>query len=105
MKEIGVAELKRNTAGILRRVRENNESFNITYRGRVVALLVPCVRPADHLSGEEREKDWRKVWARMDETAAEIAKHWPEGVSAVDAVRGQRRNPTPDEWVKPEDKR
>lgn len=74
---------------------------NITYRGRVVALLAPCVRPADYLPDEDREEDWEKVWAEMDETAAEIAKHWPEGVSAVDAVREQRRNLTPDEWVRP----
>jgi antitoxin (DNA-binding transcriptional repressor) of toxin-antitoxin stability system len=102
--EIGVAKLKRNTNGILRRVRENQESFNITYRGRVIALLVPSVRPSDYLPEEEREKDWRTVWAEMDELAAEISKKWPAGVSAVDAVGEQRRNVTPDEWVTQEDK-
>jgi len=99
MKQISITELGRKTSAIMRRVRENDESFDITYRGRVVALLVPCVRPADYLPEEEREEDWRKVWAEMHETAAEISKHWPAGVSAVDAVREQRRNLTPDEWV------
>ena len=103
MTKIGVAELKRNTSAILRRVREG-EWFDVTYRGRVVALLAPADRPADYLKpSEEPEEDWRKVWAEMDKTAAEIAKHWPEGVSAVDAVREQRRNLTPDEWVRPEE--
>jgi antitoxin (DNA-binding transcriptional repressor) of toxin-antitoxin stability system len=104
---IGIAELKRHTSVILRRVRENQEWFDITYRGRVVACLVPVDRPADYTELDEapKEKDWRKVWAAMDETAAEIAKYWPEGVSAVDAVREQRRILTRDEWGTPEESR
>jgi antitoxin (DNA-binding transcriptional repressor) of toxin-antitoxin stability system len=105
LKQIGATELARKTSEIMRRVRENHETFDVTYRGRVVAVLAPCVRPADYLSKEEREEDWRKVWAQMDETAAEISKHWPKDVSAVDAVREQRRNLTPDEWVVPKDRR
>ena len=106
-KTIGIAELKRHASAILRRVRENEEWFDITYRGRIVARLVPVDRPANYREFAEvpKEKDWRKVWAAMDETAAEIGKHWPEGVSAVDAVREQRRNLTPDEWVNPEESR
>ena len=82
--EIGVRDLKERTSEIIRRVREEKESFDITYRGRVVAWLIPIVRP----SGEE---DWRAIWAEMDRTAEEIGKKWPKGVSAVDAVREQRR--------------
>ena len=91
MKQVSTTELTRNTSEIVRRVRENDEWFDITYRGRVVALLGPCVRPADYLAEEERKEEGRIVWAEMDETAAEIGKHWPEGVSAVDAVREQGR--------------
>jgi prevent-host-death family protein len=100
MNEISVTELKRNTSKILRGVREG-QSYDITYRGRVTALIVPCHRPWDDLPKEDEKKDWETVWAEMDELAAEISKKWPAGVSAVDAVREQRRNLTPDEWVTP----
>ena len=84
MAEIGVRELKENTSEIMRRVREKKESFDITYRGRVVAWLVPVDRP-------EKEEDWRQVWAEMDELTDEIAKRLPPGVSAAELVSKQRR--------------
>jgi prevent-host-death family protein len=84
MAEIGVRELKEKTSEIIRRVREEKETFDITYRGRVVAWLVPIARP-------EKEEDWRTIWAEMDKTAEEIGKKWPKGLSAVEAVREQRR--------------
>jgi len=84
MAEIGVRELKERTSEIIRRVRENNEAFDITYRGRVIAWLVP-------VAGSPRKEDWRAVWAEMDRTAEEIGKHWPAGVSAAEAVSEQRR--------------
>jgi len=86
MEEIGVRELKENTSEVLRRVREVGESYTVTYRGRAVAQLVPVA------SEQEQEAEWEKIWAEMDETAAEIGKKWPKGVSAVEAVREQRRD-------------
>ncbi len=84
MAEIGVRELKEKTSEIMRRVREKKESFDITYRGRVVAWLVPVERP-------EPEEDWRQVWAEMDELAKDIAKRVPQDVSAAQLVSEQRR--------------
>lgn len=84
MGEIGVRELKENTSQIIRRVREEKESFNITYRGRVVAWLVPIEAPKE-------PEDWRDVWADMDETAAQIGKRWRSKRSAAEAVSEQRR--------------
>lgn len=51
-----------------------------------------------------RELDTEAVadfWRRQDELSVEISKHWTSGLSAVEAVAGQRRNLTPDEWVSP----
>jgi hypothetical protein len=31
------------------------------------------------------------VWTNLDQLAAEIGAHWPEGVSAAEAVRQERR--------------
>ncbi|HYU20381.1 MAG TPA: type II toxin-antitoxin system prevent-host-death family antitoxin [Chloroflexota bacterium] len=87
MRSVGVRELKQHTSRILREVREQGEIVEITYRGRVMARLVP---ERQVLSATEREK-LVAVWADMDQLAAEIGKHWPTGVSAVEAVREQRR--------------
>jgi hypothetical protein len=38
----------------------------------------------------KRAEDWA-IWAEMHELAKEISAHWPAGVSAVEAVREQRR--------------
>jgi prevent-host-death family protein len=84
MPEIGVRELKLRASEIVRRVREENESFEVTYRGRVVARLVPALdRP--------RKADVNGIWREMDELAEEISASWPEGVTAAEAVAEQRR--------------
>ena len=40
MGEIGIKELKQRASEILRQVREEKESFTVTYRDKVVARLV-----------------------------------------------------------------
>ena len=82
---VGVRELKQQASGILRRVREEKESVSITYRGQVVARLIPA-------GDDERTRgETLAVWAEIDELADEIAAHWPSGVSATEAVQRQRR--------------
>ena len=82
---IGVRELKQNASAIIRRVREHREAFTITHRGKVVARIVPIEDP------EESRARAKQVWAEMDELAKEIGEWWPADVSAVDAVKEQRR--------------
>ena len=88
MGAVGVRELKRRASAIIRQVRESREIIDITHRGEVVARLVPVERP---LSRAE-ETRFAAVWADMDRLAAEIAAHWPAGVTAEEAVREQRRD-------------
>jgi prevent-host-death family protein len=85
MMEVGIRELKQRASYILRQVREKKETIIITHRGRPVARLVPV----EDL--ESKRAEALAVWAEMDELAREIGAHWPEGVSAVEAVREQRR--------------
>ena len=85
MNEIGIRELKQRTSAILRQVQETRRSVTITRRGRAVARLVPVADTAQRRTGDNG------FWTELDELAAEIGAHWPEGVSAVDAVREQRR--------------
>ena len=86
MEEVGVRELKERASAIVHRVCETKEPVTITLRGRPVARLVPVQDEA----AERRAAD-ATIWAAMDELAEEIGKHWPHGVSAVEAVREQRR--------------
>ena len=85
MEEIGVRELKEKASELLREVRENRETYAITYRGRIIARLVP------EESEEEKRARALAALAKMDRAAKRISRHWPKGVSAVDAVAEQRR--------------
>ena len=85
MTEVGITELKTRTSDIIRRVRYANETFLITYRGRPVAKLTPIQD-----SETEVARDL-SILEEMDRIAEEVTKHWPKGVSAVDAVSEDRR--------------
>ena len=85
MEEIGIRELKQRANEILRQVREEQESFSVTYRGKVVAKLVPAVDP----SAEQDVAS--EIWTRMDDLSREITVHWATGFSASEAVSEQRR--------------
>ena len=89
MEAVGVRELKEQTSQILRRVREGRETIAVTYRGKVVARLVPVEEPA---VGRVDQAELARLWADIDQLAAEIGARWPAGVSAVDAVRDVRRD-------------
>jgi len=84
MRSIGVRELKEQTSGILHRVREQGESFEVTYHGRVVARLVPVTQTRSETSLSE-------FWDRWGKLSDAVSAEWPAGVSAVDAVREERR--------------
>lgn len=81
---MGIRELKVRTSEILRRVRENRASVDVTYHGQVVARIVPVPQSPD-------EKALKRFWERRDRLGEEVGKHWPKGVSAVDAIREGRQ--------------
>ena len=84
LKRIGVRELKEHASEIMGRVRDHHDMYEITYRGRAIARLVPILEPGTATSAE-------LFWAELDRIAAEIGKRWPEGVTAAEAVTEQRR--------------
>jgi len=86
MREVGIRELKEKTSKILREVSDRRETIAITSRGKLIARLVPVV------DKEAVLEESLKVLKEMDELAKEIGKYWPKGVSAVEAVREQRRD-------------
>jgi prevent-host-death family protein len=87
MRSLEVHELKEHLSEILDRVQEKEETVEITNDGKVVAFLIPVLKP--HPSFERPEGD---IWTDMDRLAAEIAARWQGCTSAVDAVRDVRRD-------------
>ena len=81
---IGVRELEEHTREVLRRVREGGEIIEVADSDGVIARIVPVKAVGD----VEAFDDW---WEQIDHLAEEISKHWPEGVSAAEAVAEQRR--------------
>ena len=85
MAEVGIRELKQRANEILRRVREFKETFSVTYRGKLVARIIPV---EDSAQDEPRALS---TWTAMDRLAEEIGVHWPTGTSAAESVKEQRR--------------
>lgn len=83
MEAIGIRELKDKASDILRRVRDEGASFDVIDEGRVVAHLVPAAKPVT-------TTDQAAFWEEWDRVSEEISKHWPKGVSAVQAIREDR---------------
>lgn len=93
MMKVGVRELRENTSELLRRVREEGETVEITYYGKVVARLVPVKR------GQLTDEEIDAMFADLDALSAELKDLWPKGVSAVDAINDVRRDlGSPDYW-------
>jgi prevent-host-death family protein len=84
MISVGIRELKQRASELVRQVRETGSQVQITYHGKVVALLVPVERA-------ERPEAEAQAWADVDLLAAQIGRRWPEGVSARQAVAEGRR--------------
>ena len=84
-KTIGVRELRLSASKILRRVREKGEAIDITYRGQVIARIIPAApaKPDPQTLGA--------IWADLDRVAEEIGQRWPAGLSAAEAVSAERR--------------
>jgi prevent-host-death family protein len=84
---VGIRQLKQQTSEILRRVREDGETIEVTHRGRVVARLVPVEQQQQPSGAPETGA----IWANIDQLAAGIGARWPKGLSAADAVSQDRR--------------
>ena len=85
MRTVGVREFKMSASRILKQVREKGAEVEITYRGRVVARVVPV------LARKTSARMATSVWTDLDRLASEIGARWPRKVTAVDAVREGRR--------------
>ena len=87
MTVIEIRDLEERTREILRQV-EAGETIEVTDNGKAVAMLVPLTNVTDGTGSDEALYDDMT----LDELVEELDRHWPEGVSAVEAVRDVRRN-------------
>lgn len=85
MRSVGISELKQNVSRLVRTVQRTGEEVSVTVRGEVVAVLGPA---GPHSRGKRAKAT---TVADLRRLARKIGKHWPKGVSAVDAVRDARR--------------
>jgi hypothetical protein len=64
--------------------------------------LIDTIEPVKRLPTPEENEEFLR---RYHELVAAISEQWNDPtMSAVDAVREQRRNLTPDEWVSPDER-
>jgi antitoxin (DNA-binding transcriptional repressor) of toxin-antitoxin stability system len=84
-RSVSVRELGERATEILREVRVKRATIQVTDRGKVIAQLIPARTPRSVF------KPSPSVWRDLDHLAAEIGAHWPNDVSAADAVREGRR--------------
>ena len=85
MQTIGVRELQEQTEAVLRRVREEGETFEVTDQGEVVARLVPAeVTPNPKLPVDQ----WLARWNQLSEDVSAL---WTGDTDCVEAIREQRR--------------
>ena len=90
METVGVRELKARASEIVAAVESQGKRYQVTKRGKPVALIVPPPGAALYLDDDDLAHD-EAVMAEMDELAREIGKRWPKGVSAVEAISANRR--------------
>ena len=85
MERIGIRELKARASEVLRSVREERATYQVTYRGEAIANIVPV---EDAAPESETPEQWL---AALDEIIDAISDAWPEGVSAQEAIDDVRR--------------
>lgn len=94
MPNIGLRDLKNQTAEILRIVREEHTEYVVTHYGRPVAVILPFEqyeqqsalqkKAADAAVNHQIEEEWDVLRTR-------VARAWHTDLSAVEAVEEQRR--------------
>ena len=95
MEQVSIRELKAHLSEIIRRVDERRAPIEVTRGGKVIVRIEPAIQPPS-------EEEIARYWARHKALAEEISRNWIGEPEAVAAVREQRRNLTPDEWVSPD---
>ncbi|HLE51634.1 MAG TPA: type II toxin-antitoxin system prevent-host-death family antitoxin [Anaerolineales bacterium] len=84
---IGVRELRERTAEILRKVREEQAEYVITYQGRPIALLLPVDTEAVEAAVIQASKQTATgEWEAYAQLAEMLRQEWPSGQSTQEII-------------------
>jgi prevent-host-death family protein len=86
MPEIGIRELKTNTSEIIRRVRNRQARYIITYRGQPVGLLLPLEEPE---AGQGLQAG--DPWDELIQLGQEIGQGWQADQTSGEILAAMRR--------------
>ena len=88
---IGVRELREHTADILRKVRQDQAEYIVTYQGKPIALLVP-VREEEMEKAmlHAGRKGLGRPWDSYAALAEKIRSEWPPDRSSQEVLDGIR---------------
>lgn len=82
----------------IKRIPRADGGVDILRDGKLLTTIEPIARRS---TPEEMAAHLREI----DELALVFSEHWPDPeLSAIDAVREQRRDVTPEEWVAPDER-
>jgi len=90
MAEIGVRELKTRASEIIRAVRERHARYYITYRGRLVGVLMPLSEtpPATAAVAGDQEPT---AWEELTRLGEEIGRGWKVAQTGAELLSNMRR--------------
>ncbi len=95
MSSVGVRDLKEHTSEIVRRVREDGETIDITYRGEIVATIVPRQKR----SQAEMDAFWERQRQLVREAGERLG---DKPIDVVELLREERREFLLDEMLPPD---
>jgi prevent-host-death family protein len=92
MSLIGVRELREQASEVIRRVREEQAEYVVTYQGRPVAILLPidAKRVEEEILAASKRASTGN-WERYRRLADEIRQDWPKDASTQDTIDAVRR--------------
>ena len=89
---IGVRELREKTSEVLRKVREEQAEYIITYQGHPVALLVPVDTEAVEAAlARASKRAGGNAWESYNRLAEEMRRAWPADKSTEEVINEIRR--------------
>jgi prevent-host-death family protein len=85
VKDIGIRELKARASEIVQRVREKQETYVVTCRGKPAGILAP-IEPETKTSGATPA-----AWDHLNRLADEISRGWKDPRTSVEILSEMRR--------------
>ena len=88
---IDVQLLQPQTTQLVRRVQDGRELLEIIYQGEPIAWVTLETANIPTEEAETWAEQAEKIWPGLTQLTNDIGAHWPEGVSALDAIHDVRR--------------